>query len=53
MNAPVKGILKKSKILILAFRTHTHYYSCVLKMPGPISQNGNFYSNDASPPKIS
>ena len=24
-----------------------------LKMPGPISQNGNFYSNDASSPKIS
>ena len=22
-------------------------------MPGPISQNGNFYSNDASSPKIS
>ncbi len=25
----------------------------MLKMPGPISQNGNFYSNDASSPKIS
>ncbi len=24
----------------------------LLKMPGPISQNGNFYSNDASSPKI-
>ncbi len=24
-----------------------------LKMPGPIFQNGNFYSNDASSPKIS
>ncbi len=24
-----------------------------LKVPGPISQNGNFYSNDASSPKIS
>ena len=24
-----------------------------LKMPGPISQNGNFYSNDASSPKLS
>ncbi len=24
-----------------------------LKMPGPISQNGNFYSTDASSPKIS
>ncbi len=22
-------------------------------MPGPISQNGNFYSNDASSPKMS
>ncbi len=27
--------------------------SCTLKMPGPISQNGIFYSNDASSPKIS
>ncbi len=27
--------------------------SDMLKMPGPISQNGNFYSNDASLPKIS
>ncbi len=25
----------------------------LLKMPGPISQNGIFYSNDASSPKIS
>ncbi len=25
----------------------------LLKMPGPISQNGNLYSNDASSPKIS
>ncbi len=25
----------------------------VLKMPGPISQNGNFSLNDASSPKIS
>ncbi len=25
----------------------------LLKMPGPISQNGNFFSNDASSPKIS
>ncbi len=25
----------------------------ILKMPGPISQNGNFYSNNASSPKIS
>ncbi len=25
----------------------------LLKMPGLISQNGNFYSNDASSPKIS
>ncbi len=25
----------------------------ILKMPGPISQNGNFYSNDASSPKVS
>ncbi len=24
-----------------------------LKMPGPISQNGNFYSNDALSPEIS
>ncbi len=24
-----------------------------LKVPGPISQNGNFYSNDASSPKKS
>ncbi len=24
----------------------------LVKMPGPISQNGNFYSNDASSPKI-
>ncbi len=25
----------------------------LLKVPGPIFQNGNFYSNDASSPKIS
>ncbi len=29
------------------------YSISVLKMPGPISQNGHFYSNDASSPKIS
>ena len=39
-------------------RVHSYlkYHACThrrLKMPGPISQNGNFYSNDASPPKIS
>ncbi len=24
------------------------YYAATLKVPGPISQNGDFYSNDAS-----
>ncbi len=27
-------------------------YTTFLKVPGPISQNGNFYSNNASTPKI-
>ncbi len=35
----------KTMICIQSFDT--------LKVPGPISQNGNFYSNDASSPKIS
>ncbi len=32
---------------------HSLKYFLLLKMPGPISQNGIFYSNDASSPKIS
>ena len=31
----------------------SQHISCALKVPGPISQNGNFYSNDASSPKKS
>ncbi len=34
-------------------RLHVWIEPFSLKMPGPISQNGIFYSNDASSPKIS
>ncbi len=47
----------KVVLLILAcsiqyLNLHVHQDN-ILKMPGPISQNGNFYSNDAPSPKIS
>ena len=40
----VKQYFEKNTVCTMLF---------LLKMPGPITQNGNFCSNDASSPKIS
>ncbi len=41
------------RILIYELQNIWRKKSYYLKVPGAISQNGDFYSNDASPPKKS